>query len=88
MAKYRKLPVVVEAIQFLDNVEALTEISEFAGDKVVVSYDDPNVPVLKIETLEGTMKANVGDWIIKGIRGEFYPCKHDIFNKTYEEVEE
>ena len=43
---------------------------------------------LKIFTLEGTMNANIGDWIIKGVKGEFYPCKPDIFEETYEKVEE
>lgn len=43
---------------------------------------------LEIETLEGTMKANKGDWIIKGVKGELYPCKHDVFKETYEEVKE
>lgn len=62
--KYRKKPVVIEAIQFIDN------------------------PYMYIETLEGTMKASVGDYIIKGVNGEFYPCKPDIFEKTYEEVAE
>lgn len=60
--KYRKKPVIIEAIQFEDN------------------------PYLKIETLEGIMKASVGDYIIKGVNGEFYPCKPDIFEKTYERV--
>ena len=43
---------------------------------------------LEIETLEGTMKADKGDWIIRGVKGELYPCKPDVFDLTYEEVEE
>lgn len=54
----------------------------------VFTYEDKTNPYVKIETLEGTMRANVGDYIIKGINGEFYPCKPDIFMKTYEEVTE
>ena len=55
---------------------------------VRVSYKNPENPVLKIETLEGVMDASIGDYIIKGVRGEFYPCKPDIFKATYEEAEE
>lgn len=56
------------------------------GDTIRVNYEDKDNPYLKIETLEGTMKASVGDYIIKGVNGEFYPCKPDIFEKTYERV--
>lgn len=55
---------------------------------VHISYADKDNPVMKIKTLEGVMNANVGDWIIKGVNGEFYPCKPDIFEKTYERVAE
>lgn len=85
--KYRKKPVVIEAIQFVDNADCIMEIHEFlGGDTLRVNYEDN--PYIKIETLEGTMKASVGDYIIKGVNGEFYPCKPDIFEKTYEEVAE
>jgi hypothetical protein len=79
MAKqYRKKPVVIEAVQFLDNPERLCELSEFITTQDLrVNYEDPENPVLKIETLEGIMNASVG---------EYYPCKPDIFEKTYEEV--
>lgn len=53
-----------------------------------ISYETPDAQVIKIETLEGVMDASIGDWIIKGVNGEFYPCKPDIFEKTYEAVEE
>lgn len=56
------------------------------GDTIRVNYEDKDNPYLKIETLEGIMKASVGDYIIKGVNGEFYPCKPDIFEKTYERV--
>lgn len=87
--KYRKKPVIIEAIQFEDNSDRIIEIHEFmGGDTIRVNYEDKDNPYLKIETLEGTMKASVGDYIIKGVNGEFYPCKPDIFEKTYEPVEE
>lgn len=80
--KYRKKPVVIEAIQWTG--ENLKEILEFANS----SYLDKDNYTLKIDTLEGTMTADRGDYIIKGVNGEFYPCKEDIFNKTYEIVKE
>lgn len=85
--EYRKKPVVIDAIQFIDDPQRICEIQEFAGKDLRVDYSDKDNPVLKIETLEGTMTASVGDYIIKGVNGEFYPCKPDIFDKTYEPVE-
>lgn len=85
--KYRKKPVIIEAIQFEDNSDRIIEIHEFmGGDTIRVNYEDKDNPYLKIETLEGIMKASVGDYIIKGVNGEFYPCKPDMFEKTYERV--
>lgn len=84
--KYRKKPVVIEAVQFYDNHDSLTKLSSLGLDPVNVSHAIPSMPVLKIETLEGTMTATEGDYIIKGVQGEFYPCKPDIFEQTYEEV--
>ena len=85
--KYRKKPVIIEAVQFKDDVDALCELSAFIDNQDLrVDYADPENPVLKMETLEGVMKSSVGDYIIKGVNGEFYPCKPDIFHKTYEEV--
>lgn len=86
MAKYRKKPVVIEAIE-LQSLEVLhlIKIQQFVGlaNNNVLAVSDG----VLINTLEGTMKASIGDWIIKGIQGEFYPCKPDIFEKTYEKVE-
>ena len=82
--KYRKKPVVIEAVQFFDNTDCLSELADFMGG-VALSYETDK-PLLVIETLEGTMAANEGDYIIKGVNGEFYPCKPDIFEKTYEAV--
>lgn len=90
--KYRKKPVVVEAIQWVGNTK---EIIKFCGDKCSYDVEDSAWKVgkgipqerLVIHTLEGDMQANRNDYIIKGINGEFYPCKPDIFKKTYEPVE-
>ena len=87
--KYIKKPVTIEAIQFADKADCILAIHKFMGQETTrVNYEDKDNPYVKIETLEGTMKASVGDYIIKGVNGEFYPCKPDIFDKTYEEVTE
>lgn len=87
--KYRNKPVIIEAIQFEDNADCILAIHKFVGQETTrVNYEDKDNPYIKIETLEGTMKASVGDYIIKGVNGEFYPCKPDIFAKTYEEITE
>ncbi|MGT2811861.1 hypothetical protein [Streptococcus minor] len=83
---YRKKPVEIEAVQFYDNPETLAELSKFGLEPVNVDYSVPSMPVLKIHTLEGVMTAIEGDFIIKGVQGEFYPCKPDIFEQTYEQV--
>lgn len=86
--KYRKKPVVIEAVQFKDDSsDTIIELQEFMQRDLRVSYADPDNPVIKIETLEGVMDASIGDFIIKGVNGEFYPCKPDIFEKTYESAE-
>ena len=80
--KFRKKPVVIEAIQYLGN--NLVEVANFMNDE----YDfHPKNEEIIIRTLEGDMKASIGDWIIKGVNGEFYPCKPEIFEKTYEIVD-
>jgi hypothetical protein len=86
LAKYRKKPVVIEAIQFRRDNAA--DIQEFTGFIVSVGLDETgHVSEMIIPTLEGDMRASIGDYIIKGVNGEFYPCKPDIFEKTYELVE-
>lgn len=75
--KYRKKPVVVDAVQFNNSAD----IHEFCGDFV---REPVGEDYLEIKTLEGIMRASKGDYIIKGVNGEFYPCKPDIFEKTYE----
>jgi len=82
--KYRKKPVVIEAVQFDDNV---CEVEHFVGKELSGNMNGTGkVQELIIPTLEGDHYASRGDFIIKGIQGEFYPCKPDIFAKTYEEV--
>lgn len=81
--KYRKKPVVIEAIQYAGTGESFEEIDEFMNGKLYVIEDNA-----VIVTLEGNMVVSVGDFVIKGVNGEFYPCKPDIFEKTYESVDE
>ena len=84
--KYRKKPVIIEAVQF--NGWNWAECYQFMSDEVLMFPQEMRKKEsISIETLEGTMKASIGDYIIKGVNGEFYPCKPDIFEKTYEKVE-
>ena len=78
--QYRKKPVVIEAIQWTGN--NLNEIVMFTEKHNLQCGENE----LKIKTLEGNMIASLGDYIVKGVKGEFYPCKPDIFEQTYEEV--
>ena len=91
--KYRKKPVVIEAIQW--HGDNLNEIKEFVGESLDYSIIDtawevgkgaPHV-LMKIHTLEGDHECTKGDYIIKGVQGEFYTCKPDIFEQTYEVAE-
>ena len=84
--KYRKKPVVIEAIQFDGTVKGRDEIIEKLGFVGSECYQQSCFR-LAIQTLEGSMSAYKGDWVIKGIKGELYPCKPDIFEMTYEVVE-
>ena len=92
--KYRKKPVIIDAIQF-DGLN-LEEIKLFVGDNIIYDIIDtawqvgkgrPHI-LMKIKTLEGDMNVSEMDYIIKGVNGEFYPCKPDIFEKTYELAEQ
>jgi hypothetical protein len=78
--KYHKKPVEIEALQWTKNHE---EMEAFVG-----AHADVGLDYVWIRTLEGVMTANVGDYVIKGIKSEFYPCKPDIFEATYEKVTE
>ena len=86
MGKFRKKPVVIEAMQFTDATKDRC-FNWVAGNRMA-RFDGNEDPVMLIETLEGNMVVSLGDWIIKGVKGEFYPCKPDIFAETYEPVEE
>lgn len=78
--KYRKKPIVIDAIQWKGN--NVTEIATLGGAE---EYEQDFIgDDLVIRTLEGNMTASKGDWIIKGVNGELYPCKPDIFEKTYD----
>jgi len=86
--KYRKKPVVIEAI-LVHELGHPQDILDFIGThSCTVEIRDNVIQCVKIRTLEGTMRADIGDWIIKGVKGEFYPCKPDIFEATYEPVRE
>lgn len=83
MPMFRKKPVVIEAWEFDGTMQAAERISNLDNSISVLSSEDLDVFVI-IDTLEGRMTANRGDWVIKGVKGEFYPCKPDIFEATYE----
>lgn len=85
---YRKRPVVVEAM--LLTPDTWKQVGEFMWGEAERNHRwsySSITGTIRIATLEGTMTAQPGDWIIKGVHGEFYPCKPDIFEKTYEKVE-
>jgi hypothetical protein len=99
--KFRKKPVVIEAIQFTGGPKSATEVLNWVEtpqanhrlERELLHAPNGEISQLfspehiRIRTLEGDMMALVGDWIIKGVKGEFYPCKPDIFEATYEAVE-
>ena len=79
--KYKKKPVIIEAVQWTgENHKEIDEFITMANRTKIGSTK------ISINTLEGIMTADIGDYIIKGVQGEFYPCKPDIFEQTYEEV--
>lgn len=90
MTKFRKKPVEIEAVQFglaTTRAEAWSwAVRNQLPGRSIRAVTDRHGHGLLIETLEGEMRANEGDWIIKGVAGELYPCKPDIFEATYEPV--
>jgi len=80
MNEYRKKPVVIEAACFAE-VSDGSVIAKWCGGS-----NEASPVAIDIKTLEGTMRADLGDWVIKGVKGEFYPCKPDIFEATYDKV--
>lgn len=91
MNRYRKLPVEIEACQWDGTRDSAREIGQWLADNgeghMGALLKGNEMVSLLIPTLEGTMEASSGDYIIKGVAGEFYPCKADIFEKTYEVVQ-
>ena len=97
--KYRKKPVIIEAIRLKKTQISVREIVELMGEKVDTNNKMELVKFyefcdtifdrgyMEIKTLEGVMTAKTGDYIIKDVEGEIYPCKPDIFEKTYEVIE-
>ncbi len=83
---YRKKPIEIEAIQYTEDTQ--DEVMEFLTCVFECHYPTNNSgnPYIEIETLEGNHMARFGDWIIKGVEGEFYPCKDSIFRRTYDVV--
>ena len=94
MQKFRKKPVVVEAVQYTGSVSSTIFIYGLVNKIDIETEDQANKIIagcernggININTLEGIMLVSKGDWVIKGIKGEFYPCKQDIFDATYEQI--
>jgi hypothetical protein len=96
MTKFRKKPVVIDAVQYNPIGPGSAQFFNDMPEWLEAAYDEEpakisNVMIegknkLEIKTLEGIMHAEVGDWIIRGIKGELYPCRDDIFRATYEKV--
>lgn len=84
--KYRKKPLIIEAIQLTD-IESLPDLAQFLGKGICASFNK-KLQYIEIDTFDGTVKANVGDYIIRDIHGEIYPCKADIFAETYDLITE
>lgn len=84
MAKYIKKPIVIEAHRIGDDGWP-DNIWQGVMDNRIILKPEGHV---EIHTLEGVMRGNKGDWIIRGVKGEFYPCKSDVFEQTYERIEE
>ncbi len=91
MPQFRKKPVVIDAVQYLDDGESIVKVLGFLMPEASI-VEHSLIDSIKrqgfipLQTLEGEMRATPGDWIIKGVKGEFYPCKPDIFAATYEDA--
>ena len=82
--KYRKKPVVIDAIPLTQ--EDYEYVQKFCGDNIQMDWRDDTLVGAYLQTLEGGAYATIGDYIIKGVDGEFYPCKPQVFEKTYVRV--
>lgn len=87
MPKFRKKPVVIEAVQWDGTERGSHDALAFAASDNVFLVTSDGPDRIEIQTLEGNMCADIGDWIIRGVKGEFYPCRDDIFRMTYEAVD-
>jgi hypothetical protein len=88
--RYRKKPVVIDAVRWTGNVDEVKQWASMPRTDPKLQFGTIDVDgyvTLSIATLEGTMYASPGDWIIRGVKGELYPCKPDIFEATYEAYE-
>lgn len=88
MPFFRKKPVTIEARRFDGSQESARDIVTWMQNPSFDTVWDKAIRTLSIQTLEGVITASPGDWIIRGVQGEHYPCKPDIFEATYESVEE
>ena len=91
MTKHRKKLVIVKALVFTDEPARLIEFSKFINGKtdwLKISYEDRENPQMTIDNSKGAMQASIGDYVVKGSNGEFYPVKADVFKETYEQVGE
>ena len=86
MKQYRKKPVVIDAIQWDGTEDMAIEISSHDDFEGMLDFKTGNFDGFYIETLEGRMKVSKGDYVIKGLFGEFYPCKPDIFELSYDKL--
>jgi hypothetical protein len=86
MPRFRKKPVIVRAVQFDGNYRCLDEFSINEVKDFIIGSDENGSVCIRIPTLEGLMTAFIGDYIIRGFKGEYYPCKPDIFEATYEKI--
>jgi hypothetical protein len=87
MPKFRKKPIVIEARRFVVHDTYWQQaVADWCGGRLRGMRLEPSERVIQIDTLEGEIEASPGDWIIRGVAGEYYPCKPDIFDASYEEV--
>lgn len=86
--RFRKKPLVIEAFQFnsLESVDSMQDQWGESFQRALCPHQE--VGSVRIQTLEGIITADLGDWIIRGVKGEFYPCKPDIFEASYEKTDE
>ena len=88
--KYRRKSGVVEAVQYVNGKKGIADVLRFCPQAGLFPPrgHEPSYPFFRIKTLEGNMEAHVGDWIVRGIKGEYYPVKLEIFQELYERVEQ